>query len=171
YKITWTTESNEEPQNSGIKFQQAPLKIPELYIGVRLVVYCILAKDVKPCETITLESKSQGPLPNLEQIKPISLYGSKFHTLAAKKLIQEFEYGNYYPNHANNKDYVREQIVRLATSYNLSSKYTSFIASEIQGIDNHEKKKQEIFKKMAIEKYKKIVSQGVLGFKNEPEKK
>ncbi|CAG8575162.1 1940_t:CDS:2 [Dentiscutata erythropus] len=119
YKITWTNESNEESQNNDIKFQQAPLKIPELYVGDRFIVYCILAKDVKPCETITLESKSQGPLPDLEPIKPISLYGSKIHTLAAKKLIQEIEHGNYYSNYANNKDFVREQIVRLAKSYNL----------------------------------------------------
>ncbi|KAF0445418.1 von willebrand domain-containing protein [Gigaspora margarita] len=125
YKITWTTESNEESHNNGTKFQQVPLNIPELYIGVRFIVYCILSKDVKPCETITLKSKSQGPLPDLESIKPISLHGSKIHTLAAKKLIQEIEHSDYYPNNANNKEYVREQIVHIAKSYNLSSKYTS----------------------------------------------
>ncbi|CAG8733017.1 22368_t:CDS:2, partial [Dentiscutata erythropus] len=141
YKITWTNESNEESQDSDIKFQQAPLKIPELYVGVRFIVYCILAKDVKPCETITLKSKSH--LLDLEPIKPISLHGSKIHTLAAKKLIQEIEYGNYYPNHANNEVYVREQIVRLAISYSLSSKYTSFIATEMQSIEDHEKKKDD----------------------------
>ncbi|KAF0562114.1 vWA-like protein [Gigaspora margarita] len=121
YKITWTDESNEESQSSNTKFQQAPLKIPELYVGVRFIVYCILAKGVKSCEKIILKSESKGPLHILD---PIPLKGSKIHTLAAKKLIQEIEHGNHYPKHANNKEYIREQIVHLAKSYNLSSKYT-----------------------------------------------
>ncbi|CAG8853313.1 1497_t:CDS:2, partial [Gigaspora margarita] len=81
------------------------------------------------------------------------------------------EHGNYYPNNANNKEYIREQIVNLAKSYNLSSKYTSFIALEMQNIKDNEKKKQEIMKTMAIEKkYKKIDTQDFFGFKNEHEK-
>ncbi|CAG8541557.1 13515_t:CDS:2 [Gigaspora margarita] len=114
YNITWTNESNEESQCSNIKFQQALLKIPELYVGVRFIAYCILAKDVKSCEKTILESESKGPLHILD---PIPLKGSKLHTLAAKKLIQEIEHGNYYPN---NKEYIREQIVHLAKYYNLS---------------------------------------------------
>ncbi|KAF0562113.1 von willebrand domain-containing protein [Gigaspora margarita] len=167
YKITWTNESNEESQSSNTKFQQAPLKIPELYVGVRFIVYCILAKDVKSCKKIILESESKGPLHILD---PIPLKGSKIHTVAAKKLIQEIEHGNYYPNHVNNKEYISEQIVHLAKSYNLSSKYTSFIAFEMQNIEDNEKKKQEIMKTMAIEKYKKIDTQDLFRFKNEHEK-
>ncbi|CAG8705891.1 9815_t:CDS:1, partial [Scutellospora calospora] len=58
-EIIWT---DKEPQNSSIKFQQVPLKIPELYVGVRFIIYCILPKDVKPCKQITIKSKSQDIL-------------------------------------------------------------------------------------------------------------
>ncbi|CAG8710557.1 17956_t:CDS:2, partial [Cetraspora pellucida] len=122
YEITWTIESNEESQKNGLNVQQVPSKIPELYIGIRLIIYCILEKGVKPCDQITLNSKFQDPL--IVPLDQPHLQGSKIHTLAARKLIQEIEYGNYYPNHANNKKYIREQIVYLAKSYNLSSKYT-----------------------------------------------
>ncbi|RIB28439.1 hypothetical protein C2G38_1492983 [Gigaspora rosea] len=146
YKITWTNESNKESQSSNSKFKQVPLKIPELYVGVRFIVYCILAEDVKPCDKVTLESKSKGTLITLD---PIPLEGSTIHTLAAKRLIQEIDHGNYYPNH--NEKYNREQIVHLAKTYNLSSKYTSFIAVEKPNIEDKEKKKQEIENKKGAE--------------------
>ncbi|CAG8596516.1 6627_t:CDS:2, partial [Racocetra fulgida] len=81
YEITCTLESNEESQNNDLKVKQVPLEIPELYIGVH----------VKPCAKIKLNSNSQEPL-----IVQDPLYGSKFHPLAARKLIQEIEDGNYY---------------------------------------------------------------------------
>ncbi|CAG8571947.1 9062_t:CDS:10, partial [Racocetra fulgida] len=161
YEITWTVEPNEESRNSGLKVQQVPLKIPELYIGVRSIIYCILEKGVKPCDQITLKSKFQVPL--IVPLDQSPLQGSKIHTLATKKLIQEIEYGNYYPNHAKNEEYIRKQIVYLAKSYNLSSKYTS--------IEDHEKKKQEIEKKLVTEKYQIPKMQNAFGFEDEHEKK
>ncbi|CAG8503989.1 29067_t:CDS:10, partial [Racocetra persica] len=163
YEITWTVEPNEESQNSGLKVQQVPLKIPELYIGVRSIIYCILEKGVKPCDQITLKSKFQDPL--IVPLDQSPLQGSKIHTLATKKLIREIEYGNYYPNHAKNEEYIRKQIVNLAKSYNLSSKYTSFTAVETQSIEDHEKKKQEIEKKLFAEKYQIPKMQNAFGEK------
>ncbi|CAG8443542.1 14348_t:CDS:2 [Dentiscutata erythropus] len=44
-------------------FQQCnTVKISETYIGVCLMVYCVLAKDVKPCKQITLKSN-----PNVDE--------------------------------------------------------------------------------------------------------
>ncbi|CAG8579940.1 2828_t:CDS:2, partial [Scutellospora calospora] len=103
---------------------------------------------VKPCKQITIKSKSQDILS--VPLDTIPLQGSKIHTLAARKLIQEIENNNYHPIHT-----IREQIVHLAKSYNLSSKYTSFIAIDSHNIEDHEKK-EEFEKKMAIEKYKKF---------------
>ncbi|CAG8788703.1 10769_t:CDS:2, partial [Racocetra persica] len=110
-------------------------------------------KDVKPCDKIKLKSNSQEPFQD-------RLYGSKFHTLAARKLIQEIEDGNYYPNHANDKEFIRKKIVDLAKSYNLSSKYTSFIAVETPIIDDHEEAEALIVveESASPEKCKKIVA-------------
>ncbi|CAG8487480.1 11492_t:CDS:2, partial [Scutellospora calospora] len=102
---------------------------------------------VKPCKQITIKSKSQDILS--VPLDTIPLQGSKFHTLAARKLIQEIEDGNYYPIYTNNKN---------------------FIAIDSYNIEDHEKR-EEFEKKMAIEKYKKFDHEEKLIIELEKQKK
>ncbi|CAG8664095.1 18057_t:CDS:2, partial [Racocetra fulgida] len=106
---------------SRLQFLQAPYDIPPIYRGVRLIVYCILAKGVEPRKSITLSAMSQDGSMRLEiPIDPVTLQGTKIHTLAARKLIQNLEDGTSFL-HKHQKyrgkqvpnSIVRNQIVAL----------------------------------------------------------
>ncbi|CAH1771256.1 12755_t:CDS:1, partial [Entrophospora sp. SA101] len=115
-----------------VKLQQAPYKIPEIYPGVRFTVYCILSKGVQPSNEIILTAKSSdGPMKLNIPIDHVTLTGSKIHTLAARKLIQDLEENRSFINkHPKSKDkpipdYIfKDYIVNLGIKYNLISKYT-----------------------------------------------
>ncbi|CAJ0826015.1 13819_t:CDS:2, partial [Entrophospora sp. SA101] len=123
-----------------VKLQQAPYKIPEIYPGVRFTVYCILSKGVQPSNEIILTAKSSdGPMKLNIPIDHVTLTGSKIHTLAARKLIQDLEENRSFINkHPKSKDktipdYIfKDYIVNLGIKYNIISKYTSFIAIDEQ---------------------------------------
>ncbi|CAG8799346.1 31432_t:CDS:2, partial [Racocetra persica] len=128
---------------SRLQFLQAPYDIPPIYQGVRLIVYCILAKGVEPRKSITLSAMSQdGPMRLEIPIDPVTLQGTKIHTLAARKLIQNLEDGTSFL-HKHQKyrgkqvpnSIVRNQIVALGKTYNLASRYTSFIAIDERDVD------------------------------------
>ncbi|GBB90907.1 hypothetical protein RclHR1_00180045 [Rhizophagus clarus] len=154
YKITWTDadllESTEDDNQSAISFmsdeteslpstkvQQAPYIIPQTYTGIRFIVYCILEKDIEPRKIIALKAISHDDHPIVLDIPldPVTLQGSKIHRLAARKLIQDLDdkksfihkhpknVGKYIP-----ASFVKRHIVNLGKTYNLASKYTSFIA-------------------------------------------
>ncbi|CAB5187696.1 unnamed protein product [Rhizophagus irregularis] len=68
-------------------------------------------------------------------LDPVTLQGSKIHRLAARKLIQDLnDEKSFIHIHPKNADkhipdsLVKEHIVKLGKTYNLASKYTSFIA-------------------------------------------
>ncbi|CAG8811377.1 18354_t:CDS:2, partial [Gigaspora rosea] len=113
-----------------------PFLIPPIYPGVRFIVYCILEKGIEACKEIILSANSHdGPMKLLIPLDPVTLQGSKIHTLAARKLIQELDDGNslIHKHQRNNGkpipiSLIREQIVKLGITYNLISKYTSFLA-------------------------------------------
>ncbi|CAJ0910507.1 4804_t:CDS:2, partial [Entrophospora sp. SA101] len=115
-----------------IKLQQAPYKIPEIYPGIRFIVYCILSKDVQPSNEIILTAKSSdGPMKLNIPIDHVALTGSKIHTLAARKLVQDLEESrSFIHKHLKSKDktipdYIfKDYIVNLGIKYNLMSKYT-----------------------------------------------
>ncbi|RIB25180.1 hypothetical protein C2G38_2068169 [Gigaspora rosea] len=119
-----------------IKIQQAPFLIPPIYPGVRFIVYCILEKGVEACKEIILSANSHdGPMKLSIPLDPVTLQGSKIHTLAARKLIQDLDDGtSFIHKHPRNSgklipvSLVREQIVKLGIAYTLASKYTSFLA-------------------------------------------
>ncbi|RIB23991.1 hypothetical protein C2G38_2139476 [Gigaspora rosea] len=121
---------------TNIKIQQAPFLIPPIYPGVRFIVYCILEKGIEACKEIILSANSHdGPMKLLIPLDPVTLQGSKIHTLAARKLIQDLDDGNslIHKHERNNGkpipvSLIREQIVKLSITYNLVSKYTSFLA-------------------------------------------
>ncbi|CAG8838563.1 29138_t:CDS:2 [Gigaspora margarita] len=64
-----------------IKIQQALFLIPPIYPSARFIVYFILEKGVEP----------YGPMNLSIPLDPVTLRGSKIHTLAARKLIQDIE--------------------------------------------------------------------------------
>ncbi|CAG8550347.1 46342_t:CDS:2 [Gigaspora margarita] len=126
-----------------LQFRQAPYDIPPIYQGVRLMVYCILSKGIEPKQNITLSAMSQdGPMKLEIPVDPVTLQGSKMHTLAARKLIQNLEDGtSFLHNHQKYQgkqvpnSIVRNQIISLSKTYSLASRYTSFIAIEERDID------------------------------------
>ncbi|CAG8573367.1 2968_t:CDS:2, partial [Diversispora eburnea] len=155
YKITWideksSTNNDDKPSassfinffkklssdaaiTSSLKYCSTPYKIPILYSGVRFIIYCFLSKEVSPPKHIILEATcDDGPIHLEVPIDPVTLQGSKIHTLGARKMIQEFEEGSSYlhqimqSNDDNNLDQriVREQIVDLGKRFSLASRYT-----------------------------------------------
>ncbi|RIB10468.1 von Willebrand factor type A domain-containing protein [Gigaspora rosea] len=144
--ISFFSDNTTPPPNTqtifmDMKIQQAPFLIPPIYPGARFIVYCILKKGVEPCKEIILSAISQdGPMKLSIQLDPVALQGSKIHTLAARKLIQDLEEGtSFIHKHPRNKgknmsdSLIREQIVKLGVTYNLASKHTSFIAIDERG--------------------------------------
>ncbi|CAG8812514.1 46267_t:CDS:10, partial [Gigaspora margarita] len=82
---------------TNIKIQQAPFLIPQIYSGVRFIVYCILEKGIEACKEIILSANSHdGPMKLLVPLDPVTLQGSKIHTLAARKLIQDLDDGTSF---------------------------------------------------------------------------
>ncbi|CAJ0918122.1 1003_t:CDS:2 [Entrophospora sp. SA101] len=159
YKIKWTTSYDKQDEDEDkffnyfffkkpkkdvekllecIKLQQAPYKIPEIYPGVRFIVYCILSKDVQPSNEIILTAKSSdGPMKLNIPIDHVTLTGSKIHTLAARKLIQDLEENrSFIHKHLKSKDktipdYIfKDYIINLGIKYNLMSKYTRHVPNK-----------------------------------------
>ncbi|CAG8816099.1 1871_t:CDS:2, partial [Racocetra fulgida] len=83
--------------------------------------YCILEKGVEACKEIILSANSHdGPMKLSIPLDPVILQGSKMHTLAARKLIQDLEDGtSFIHKHPRNKEknipnsLIREQIIKL----------------------------------------------------------
>ncbi|GBC45905.1 uncharacterized protein OCT59_005463 [Rhizophagus irregularis] len=142
-----------------IVVRQAPYEIPQIYSGVRFIIYCMMPKDFTAKKSILLSAMSQnGPMKLEIPVDPIVLKGSKIHTLAARKLIQTLEDGtSYIHNHPKFRgkpvpaSIIRKQIVTLGKTFNLVSKYTSFIAVDERNKANEEKEnidKVILFKKI-----------------------
>ncbi|KAF0469430.1 vWA-like protein [Gigaspora margarita] len=95
--ISFFSDNSTPPPNTqtifmDMKIQQAPFLIPPIYPGARFIVYCILEKGVEPCKEIILSAISQdGPMKLSIPLDSVALQGSKIHTLAARKLIQDLE--------------------------------------------------------------------------------
>ncbi|GBB90883.1 hypothetical protein RclHR1_00180021 [Rhizophagus clarus] len=141
--ISFMSDDNVEPPPpppidifTDTKVQQAPYIIPPIYPGVRFIVYCILEKNIEPCKVITLKAVSQdGPMKLDIPLDPVTLQGSKIHRLAARKLIQDLDdeksFIHKHPKNTNKHipaSLIKEHIVKLGKTFNLASKYTSFIA-------------------------------------------
>ncbi|PKY49313.1 VIT-domain-containing protein [Rhizophagus irregularis] len=129
------------------KVQQVPYFIPPIYPGVRFIVYCILEKNIEPCKVITLKATSQdGPMKLDIPLDPVTLQGSIIHRLAARKLIQDLDDETSFL-HKNPKNVgknipdslIKDNIVKLGKTFNLASKYTSFI-----GIDERISEPNEV---------------------------
>ncbi|KAJ6526626.1 von Willebrand factor type A domain-containing protein [Mycena vulgaris] len=120
--------------------QQSPFTIRNLFPGVRLNIYAILQGKTIP-ETVTLRgSTADGaeielPIPvTLSHLQHDSAAPPALHALAARKIIQDLEDGQHGLVVANPDDAdllartVKASVVRLGTTYSISSTHTSFVA-------------------------------------------
>ncbi|CAG8529990.1 13054_t:CDS:2 [Ambispora leptoticha] len=174
YKVKWIDDDdmptsvisfpwNSSEQNEN-KFCQAPNSIPAIYSGVRVLVYVFLAKNVKPKNVITLSAQSlDGPIKLEVKVDPVTLQGSKIHTLAARKLIQDLEEGTSYLHVDSNRkdkvsdDLVKEQIINLGITFSLASRHTSFLAI-------NEKTNSEIARSETLKQKRVVPAQLQRGF-------
>ncbi|CAG8565860.1 16149_t:CDS:2 [Acaulospora morrowiae] len=119
----------QDPIITDTKTKQAPFLIPPIYSGVRFVIYCMLAKGFSPNKKIMLTAQSpDGPMkPNIH-LNPVMSQGSKIHTLAARKPLRDLEDSASLYSQAS-----KEQVVYLGITFNLASKYTSFLAIDESG--------------------------------------
>ena len=130
YQISWLDTDSSD--SAIVKFRQAPYVIPPLYQGVRSVVYSLFASGVEPARNVTITAQSRnGPVEITVPIEPDILEGNKVHTLAARKLIQDLEdKKSYLHNDPKNEgkelspEDAKNEIVQLAISANLASRYT-----------------------------------------------
>ncbi|KAL1894469.1 hypothetical protein Cpir12675_003646 [Ceratocystis pirilliformis] len=126
---------------------QAPAVIPSLFSSTRVSAYLLLsgtAAQRTPKSIIMRASSPHGPL---EQIIPVAVLdhpSETIHPLAARKAAQELEDSLGWLHQAkdatgtplhvkyHNKfdDIVQRELVRLGVKYQISGKYTSFVAME-----------------------------------------
>ncbi|KAJ7729332.1 vault protein inter-alpha-trypsin domain-containing protein [Mycena metata] len=117
--------------------QQSPFKIRNLFPGTRVNVYAILQGRSSIPQTVTLRGLSPD---GAEIALPVPVTTSRLpstpalHALAARKIIQDLEDGQHNEALADPADAdllartVRASMVRLATTYSVSSAHTSFVA-------------------------------------------
>ncbi|KAJ7352653.1 von Willebrand factor type A domain-containing protein [Mycena albidolilacea] len=122
--------------------QQSPFKIRNVFPGVRLNVYAILKGRTVPKIVIFRGSTPEGadielPIPvTLSRLQNDPGAPTAIHALAARKIIQDLEDGQYpLRTTLSNPDdtdllarTVKASIVRLGKTYSISSKHTSFVA-------------------------------------------
>lgn len=134
--------------------QQAPHKLYSIVPGSRLNLYSIIASPAwkegdKDPEAVRITGKlASGQL--FELVVPIKLnqlvdspeIPPPIHTLAAKKIIQEFQDGRRDVNKDDQDLYertVEAEVTRLGKTYSIASKYTSFVAVDESEIEKPRK--------------------------------
>jgi len=139
---------------------QAPLKIPPIYDGSRLLVYHLFSEKVKNVpKSVTITANTpDGPLSVDLPISNSCIIGGNFvHQLAARKRIQDLE----EMIHDEDKEDIENAIVQLGIKYRLASKHTSFV-----GVD--ERSPREFFELAMISR--EIANQVPVGFGSRPER-
>ncbi|HEX7581056.1 MAG TPA: VWA domain-containing protein, partial [Thermoanaerobaculia bacterium] len=123
----------------GLEAIQAPYVVPPVFIGGRVLVYGFVKGD-RPA-TVTLSAQGpDGPISESLVVDPTGgAEGDLIATLAARALIRDLEEG-VSPLHVRRfqqdrgqtgrTERVKEEIVRLGTTYSLASRETSFVAVE-----------------------------------------
>lgn len=124
--------------------QQAPMVIQSLMPRTRAEIYAIIEKSrttSKSFLNISCSMKATGETFKLrpvliQELAPTVRTPTPLHTLAAKAIITERESGHAnFPDakpgaftDADKQAFLKTDIVRLGTAYNLTSRYTSFLA-------------------------------------------
>eukprot|EP01114_Cavostelium_apophysatum_P014046 TRINITY_DN3539_c0_g1_i1.p1 TRINITY_DN3539_c0_g1~~TRINITY_DN3539_c0_g1_i1.p1 ORF type:complete len:886 (+),score=216.32 TRINITY_DN3539_c0_g1_i1:162-2819(+) len=111
---------------------------PLLFAGSRLVLYGFLSEKAEAGEVNIYAKTAVKSIKLAVNLDPNNLIeGSQFHKLAAKKLIRDLEDKRSFL-HDNNGDLtegkspddVKNEVVRLSTTYGILSTYTAFVAVE-----------------------------------------
>jgi vault protein inter-alpha-trypsin-like protein/VWA domain-containing protein len=120
----------------GVQATQAPMKVPPVFDGGRLLVYGLLRED---CHG-TVELRGAGPSGPFSFEVPldptIATSGRTVVTLAARARIRELEESPEWAGARGSRqknaapDRIREEIIALGTTYGLASRETSFVAVE-----------------------------------------
>jgi hypothetical protein len=128
------------------KYNQVPMAIPQLYPLFRTTVYFLLSSEtdrVAPQTLIVRGTSNHGPLELRIPINDVGK-GETIHQLAARRAVQELEEGRDWLSNAKMADgrlvkYVYEskwseivarEGVRLGTTFQIASRWTSFVALE-----------------------------------------
>ncbi|KAK3397506.1 von Willebrand factor type A domain-containing protein [Sordaria brevicollis] len=140
------------------KILQSPFTIPALYPFIRSTVYLLLSPGTTqktPKSVVLRATSAHGPL---ELEIPISVLEEKsqtIHQLAARKAVQELEEGRGWLHHAKDSsdpeqkllkekyegrfsDMVEREAVRLGVTFQVGSKWCSYVAVEQKDQTEHE---------------------------------
>ncbi|RUS35442.1 hypothetical protein BC938DRAFT_483543 [Jimgerdemannia flammicorona] len=120
--------------------QQSPNVIPVIMPHSRLVVFCFLAPGQVSRETIRLTGDSVEGLITIDVKLERLCDGMLVHTLAARRMIEEIEYGTSYLDRdeygirreISLKD-KKQEVGRLGVTFGLCTSQTSFIAVHKRG--------------------------------------
>ena len=127
------------------KLLQAPHDIPSLYSFSRTTVYILMSPDTiqRNPVSVVLKGESEHGLLRLEiPVTTFDIPGEAISQLAARKAVQDFEEHRGWIYHATNSegkklvdlypsrasDLVKQEAVRLGTTYGIANKWCSFIA-------------------------------------------
>lgn len=139
------------------KILQAPSEVPTLFPFNRTTIYLILGPDApqeRVSSVILRATSPQGPLKFTIDVNEKEVVGTSVHQLAARKAIQELEEGRGWlqsaktttgslikDEHATRFDeLVEREAVRLGDTFQVASKWTSFVAVKADGSSNVEEK-------------------------------
>ncbi|KAL6040638.1 von Willebrand factor A domain-containing protein 5A [Balamuthia mandrillaris] len=122
----------------GLEAHQTPYRLPPLFAGGRLVIYSLLPEGSKASDVTINAQTAIKPFSatvklNLEEPED----GQLLHKLATRSLIRDFEEGRSYLHRPNggfisgkSQQDVKEETIRLSTTYGVLSKFTAFVAEE-----------------------------------------
>jgi len=114
-------------------YARAPYVNPAIVSGERFVSYILVAKGGRPPAAVTITAKS--PAGDLDVRLPVAatdvVEGKLLHTMAARALINDLQKGRSWMHGTG--AVIKNEIVRLGTTYSLASKHTSFVAVQKKG--------------------------------------
>ncbi|KAK3498719.1 von Willebrand factor type A domain-containing protein [Neurospora crassa] len=137
---------------------QAPFTIPPLYPFIRTSVYLLLSPSTAqktPKSVILRATSAHGPLELEIPVAVLEEKGQTIHQLAARKAVQELEEGRGWIYHATDSsdpdqkllkdkyegrfsDMVEREAVRLGVTFQVGSKWCSYVAVEEKDRTEHE---------------------------------
>ena len=144
------------------KILQAPFTIPPLYPFIRTTVYLLLSPGTTqktPKSVILRATSAHGPLELEIPVAVLEEKGQTIHQLAARKAVQELEEGRGWLYHAKDSedpeqkllkdkyegrfsDTVEREAVRLGVTFQVGSKWCSYVAVEEKDQTETEVKQQ-----------------------------
>jgi len=136
-RVDWGTpqcaNTAEFTEGSGKVIHQTPFCPPPVIDGMHFLVYAIYGKENElPPQVVILADSPTGPLRMEIPVEPErTITGNLLHTMAARSMIRDLEEGRSWlqqTGYSRSSTEVRNEVVRLGTTYQLVSSRTSFVA-------------------------------------------